>query len=137
MINILVLQDLTSRIHLLIISGSSLGFYLFLIFVEFSHKFYKSVIPRWLGEIFKFFFRLLENVFASHKIDPKRFYLCPSSVCPRFLSSPPGLRKPLILHQIGFFQNIPPPLSSADKALGGPDLYKSKETLEILNNFKF
>ena len=106
MVNILVLQNVTPRMHLLIFPRSSLGLYLSSEYL-FSLKSLKYVIPPRLEEIFNFLFKLLGNAFARHKIDTQCFYLCLLvSIFPNFLSSPPDLKKLFILFQAAFFKNL-------------------------------
>ena len=77
-------------------------------FPNFLSKLY---IPLWLGKICKsMLFRLLENRFASLKVDSMHFYSYPQEkFSPRFLSSPPGEEKLFTSpHRQHFFENMFP-----------------------------
>ena len=65
---------------------------LYLVAEYLSNILSKLYIPPLLGRVFTFMlFRLLENAFASQKIESRNFYSCTRQV--KFLSSPPRKRE--------------------------------------------
>ena len=105
-----------------------LRFYLSL---EFLLSFFSNLyIPPWLGKIFKFVvFRLLENAFASQKIESRHFFSCPRHNSPPVLchphtDSPPPPPPP----QVTVFQkSVTPPPGGRGV---GKKLWNQKEKLE-------
>ena len=80
-------SELTPRMHSLIFLWTPKGFISPEYFLNFFSNLYN---PPWLRKSFKFIvLSLLENTFASQKIESLHFCSCPQeNLSPRFLSSP-------------------------------------------------
>ena len=84
------------------------------------------VYPTIVGEIFKFMLlRILENAFASQKIECINFYSRPPQVkfSHRFLSSPPRQREITHLPEAVFFQKSVFPAESGEETMSPISLF--------------